>query len=433
MTIDRNKSINAIVYNHLNLPLKISFANGGTITYFYNAIGQKIKKVVLENSITNTTDYLNGYQYKNSGLQFFPTAEGYVNFTASKVQGVPGKFNYAFNYVDHLGNVRMTYSQDPISLTLRIMEENHYYPFGLKHSGYNSDMSMYSKDAIGTRIKPVPPLFVTSYQYKYNGKELQDELGLNMYDYGNRLYYPARAGWSNIDPLAEKMRRYSPYNYCFNNPLRFTDPDGMAPTDVIITGDKAKEAFKQLQSSTSLKLKMDDNGKVTASGNAKTDADKKLQEATTDTNVVVNVNATSSNFTDDGHWFVGGAFGGSKVDAESKIQTSQTVNPEQTKKIDEFYGAEKGVSVLHEVIESYIGGKESPGIGGPTFDDVANKIPNGVGYLNAHDKTEAVDPRHIAPTTSQDPTTGQLYINKPHSTFPQLNVELIINDLSKKK
>ena len=238
MTIDRNKSINAIVYNHLNLPLKISFANGGTISYFYNAIGQKVKKVVLENSMTNTTDYLNGYQYKNSGLQFFPTAEGYVNFTASGVQGVPGKFNYAFNYLDHLGNVRMTYSQDPVSLTLRIMEENHYYPFGLKHSGYNSDMLMYVKDAIGTRIKPVPPLFVTSYQYKYNGKELQDELGLNLYDLGARNYDPALGRWMNIDPMAEKFYPLSAYSYVANSPILLGDPNG---EDWTITQNKDKE------------------------------------------------------------------------------------------------------------------------------------------------------------------------------------------------
>ena len=89
---------------------------------------------------------------------------------------------------------------------LTIFEENNYYPFGLKHKGYND-------------YTP------TSNKYKYNGKELQDELNLNVYDYGARNYDPALGRWMNIDPLAEKMSRYSPYNYCFDNPIRFTDPD----------------------------------------------------------------------------------------------------------------------------------------------------------------------------------------------------------------
>jgi len=63
------------------------------------------------------------------------------------------------------------------------------------------------------------------YRYKYNGKELNEDLGL--YDYGARWYDPAIARWTTIDPLASDYAPFSPYNYVLNNPINSIDPDGM--------------------------------------------------------------------------------------------------------------------------------------------------------------------------------------------------------------
>ncbi|WP_420834735.1 RHS repeat-associated core domain-containing protein [Aquimarina longa] len=129
-----------------------------------------------------------------------------------------------YNYKDHLGNTRLSYTKNDAG-TLEIVEESNYYPFGLTHKGYNSSVS-----SLGNS---------TAQLLKFGGKEQQDELGLDWIDITARNYDPALGRWMNLDPLAENMRRHSPYNYAFDNPIYYIDPDGMVSMafDWINNGD----------------------------------------------------------------------------------------------------------------------------------------------------------------------------------------------------
>lgn len=85
------------------------------------------------------------------------------------------------------------------------------------------------------------------YKYKYNGKELQDELGLNMYDYGARNYDPAIGRWMNMDALSEKYYPMSPYTYAIDNPMYFVDPDGNYIDIYYGTDNKQKNRYSYVK------------------------------------------------------------------------------------------------------------------------------------------------------------------------------------------
>jgi RHS repeat-associated protein len=242
MISNPDKGISAIQYNYLNLPQQIT-QNAKVTQYTYRANGVKVKKLFGDIE----TDYLDGFQYKSTKpsessvggigsiddpndvaqikLRIIPTSEGYYDALLNQ---------YVYNFTDHLGNVRLSYTdtnKDGIiqprqyfsqtcdgpfippfqipncistSMPGEIVEVNNYYPFGMMHN-----YTMTTQNA---------------YQYKYNGKELQES---GMYDYGARMYMPDLGRWGAIDPLAETSRRWSTYAFAYDSPVMFIDPDGM--------------------------------------------------------------------------------------------------------------------------------------------------------------------------------------------------------------
>ena len=194
---DLNKNIRSIQYNCLNLPSKVSFADGSTVTYTYAADGTKLRAVYVINGSTTTTDYCGNVVYENGAQKWLLTDEGYVSLS-------DGQYHYYLK--DHQGNNRVV-----INSTGTVEETNHYYPFG-------------GTFASSASVQP----------YKYNGKEYDGKKGLNWYDYGARWYDAEIGRWHMVDPMADRNVGTSPYVYCFSNPIRFIDPNGQDGWDVIV-------------------------------------------------------------------------------------------------------------------------------------------------------------------------------------------------------
>ena len=148
-------------------------------------------------------------QMTTAGEQTSPTVKQPPHDLLSIAAKAPESgYAYVFISNEHSTYVDVYFDDVSVSHTPSpIVSSSDYYPFGLSFNSGQLDGSVDQK-------------------YLYNGKELQDELSLNWYDYGARMYMPEIGRWGVADPLADKAHSWTPYRYSFNNPIMFIDPDG---------------------------------------------------------------------------------------------------------------------------------------------------------------------------------------------------------------
>jgi RHS repeat-associated protein len=200
------------------LPRKVTYSNGNWIEWTYDANGTKLKKVT---SAGDTKHYINGIEYDGTVIEAIYHAEGRASLQGST-------YRYEYTLRDHpevnsgqaLGNSRVMFadlnSDNEVDET-EILQQNHYYPFG---------MNMEGSWSAGTN------------KYQYNGKEIDNEFGLDWYHYGARMYDPAIARFTGVDPIASDFPHVTTYNYAENEPVVHIDLWGLQQTRYEMNQDR---------------------------------------------------------------------------------------------------------------------------------------------------------------------------------------------------
>ena len=164
---------------------------------------KKVKegKVIWRKLVKTKTDYINNYIFKDDKPEMFRFDDGYYSFDKN------GKLDGCHLFVkDYQGNVRMVVNAQTDS----VEQVNHYYPYGALMGDISTGQNF--------------------QKYKYSGKELDRQFGLDWYDFHARQQDPLLGRFNSIDPLDEKTPQISPYAYCGGDPINYVDLNGLEPT-----------------------------------------------------------------------------------------------------------------------------------------------------------------------------------------------------------
>ena len=192
---------------------------------------------------------------------------------------------------------------------------------------------------------------------------------------------------------------------------------------MIISGPSRNNAFFQLKNSTNLRLKLKNGEILIKVGRTVTSSDKMLQQAILDEKITVNIATTTKNNVD-GMALIGGYFAGNKKLEDGSINTLQIVNPEHTSVLDAIMFTRSGTYLLHELLESYIGGIDSPNA--PPAD--TNHMDGYNVYLNAHNKAIDLDPHFQPLKTSYNNLTNTTTIFPKYSYDYRGDTPIKVND-----
>lgn len=193
------------------MPNAVTFGAGQrTLSYGYDANGEKHSVTHTSSSGTSVTEYCDNVIYRNGSPAILLTEIGYYSFA-------DGRYH---TYIrDWQGNNRVVLRDDGL-----VEELNDYYASGCR---------------IGGADEGVQP-------YKYSGKELDTFGDLNWYDFGARHYDPVLMRWTTTDPLAEKYYGVSPYAFCNNDPVNRFDPNGKWDIKVSAMNDRGNYPYAML-------------------------------------------------------------------------------------------------------------------------------------------------------------------------------------------